>query len=174
MAKCSNETNLIIQSACAAVLITELNRDNRLLQSEFFKDLEFLTPTVKDMISYQIGVVNYGGVLMILYALLVVPKELLQNKYSSEYAAIDKYIETIVITKQTDYKRDDPQVQYVKHMRNSVAHLRVKFTDNESVIFCDSSPKGEHCHFEIPFSELIPLINKFLEIHKIYAAALPQ
>ncbi len=176
MAKFSQEANLILQSACASVLMFELNRDNRLLESDFFNDLEFLTPEVKDIIVNQIGIGNQGTFLMVIYALLVVPKELLQNQYASEFNGIDAYIAKIVKTSQTNYKSDVPTIRYINHMRNAIAHAKIKILEEpeRSVIFSDDSPRNEHCEFELPQSELIPLMNKLLKIHGKYIKTLPR
>ncbi len=175
MTKYSQEANLILQSACTSILILELNRDNRLLESDFFKRLEFLTPEIKNVITNQIGVGNQGTLLMVIYALLVVPKELLQNQYTSDFDAIDAYIARITKSSQTNYKSDMPTTRYVNHMRNAIAHAKVQILEEEqSVIFSDDSPRNEHCEFKLPVPELIPLINKFLEVHGKYMKTLPR
>jgi len=119
----TQEQNLIFQSYFSTVLSTEL-KNNDFLASDFFESMKFGSPWVKDEIS-KIGIDNQGLLLMTLYSMLVIPKELIQNEFKSEYAEINKYLSTIAINTHSDYGNDKPVVNYLNHIRNSVAHSRV-------------------------------------------------
>lgn len=82
----SNEENLIIQSTCNAVLLLSLSMEGEeFIKSDFFKTLDFLFQKIKGMYeSRQTGVGNQGMMLVCLYSLLVLPKELILDTYPDE------------------------------------------------------------------------------------------
>lgn len=83
-----NEKNLIVQGGLSATLLMALSlKSKEFVSSDFFeKEMrQCLTSAMYDF--YKEGrteVGNQGTVLMCLYSLLVLPKELLYNKYQAE------------------------------------------------------------------------------------------
>lgn len=168
MSNYSQETNLIIQSACTSILILELSKESSLIKSDYFKNLAFSFPEVKNVLSDQIGVDNQGALLMILYSLLVIPKELIQKQYEAEYADINEYIDLKKTRGDTNYKSDGQGTDFTRHMRNSISHAKVLFSEKNSVTFVDESRNNEKCEIEIPLHEISTVILKLLDIHKKY------
>ena len=122
--------------------------------------MKFGSPWIKDEIS-NIGIDNQGLLLMTLYSMLVIPKELIQNEFKSEYAEINNYLSTIARDTHSDYGSDKPVVNYLNHIRNSVAHSRVSFNPSGSVTFSDERKNFKTKKLE-KFSTVIPL-EKFGE-----------
>lgn len=94
-----------------------------------------------------------GALLMFLYALLVIPKELIDiEEYKNKYAYINDWIKQSNISEaeNTTYKYDKPLINYVRHIRNAVSHGNVEFEEGKYVIFKDNSPDGKQsCQFKI-------------------------
>ncbi len=110
-----------------------------------------------------------GALLMYLYALLVVPKELIDiEKYKNKYAYINNWIKlnNISEAENTTYKYDKPLINYVRHIRNAVSHGNVEFEESEYVIFKDNSPDGKQsCQFKIALGNNITKV--IYELRKV-------
>ena len=124
----TQEDNLILQTYYTSVLLAEL-KNNNLINSTFFDSMSFKQPVVKSEIK-KINVDNQGTLLMVLYAMLVVPKEIVEEKYSDEYDKLNVYLENISIDTSSNYPNDMPKVKFIRHIRNAIAHARVKFESN--------------------------------------------
>ena len=117
----SQEFNLIVQSLSTVGLAYAMgptsptDSADELRGSDFYKTLN-LHPVVRWTID-QTGVGNRRFALMSLYALLVLPKELISDHYKNEYAAIED--EMPLWTQNT---RNDgyTKLQYIRHIRNAV------------------------------------------------------
>lgn len=167
------EENLIVQSACTAILLLDLSSKNDdFVKSDFYRKMDSFFPNVKKFFEDGgIPIGNQGTMLMCLYTLLVLPKELISNRYQAEYEEINKFIPSITDNEIKDtYKI---QGEYLRHIRNAIAHGRVIFNDgnpnNIKVTFKDEWNGAE---FLITFSILqIPtLLLKLLAVHQKYIA----
>ncbi|MBE0434224.1 MAG: hypothetical protein IBX56_00280 [Methylomicrobium sp.] len=78
----TQEENLVLQTYYTTSLLAEL-KNNNFIGSEFFDPMNFVQACIKDELK-KIDVDNQGTLLMILYALLVVPRELTGKKYKQE------------------------------------------------------------------------------------------
>lgn len=164
----SQETDLILQSYFSVVLITEL-KNNNFLESDFYKHMNFNTPGIKELIKQKISIDNQGMLLMFLYAMLVIPKELIGNKYKKEYSDINQYLNGIAKNTHTDYEDDSPTINYLRHIRNSVAHSRVEFLPNKYIVFNDNDNKRNNSfRTEIDLYQVGLLLNKLQEVHVLY------
>src|SRR5574338_541051 len=155
--KISQEMNLILQSYYTVALLSALSTNNNLVGSEYYKslNLDFL---VRDGIE-QVGIDNQGCALMTLYAMLVIPKELISNKYSAAYDAIDLKLASLTIETNSTY--GESPVRYLKHIRNAVAHARVSFAPGESITFEDrDDKKGHRFTTTMPLRNLGQLLNE--------------
>ena len=135
----TQEDNLIIQTYCSVTLLAEL-RNNDFINSEFFEGMDFSLVGIKEAIR-QIGIDNQGSALMALYAMLVLPREILKNRYETEYSGIQDFLIKHCINTTTNYPKDSPEVDYLRHIRNSVAHARAEFESNETVRFIDEDSR---------------------------------
>jgi hypothetical protein len=133
----SQEENLIFQSYFTSCLFAELT-NNKFIQSEYYDSLTFSDPVVKEQIR-TLGVDNQGSLLMCLYAMLVVPKQLLETQHSDEFQKIREFLDAHAENTSTTYSSDDPTVDYLRHIRNAVAHARVSFRPGDVVVFQDSN-----------------------------------
>ena len=173
----TQEQNLIFQSYFTTAFLVELN-NNDFLKSNFFKSMKFGSPWIKDGI-VNVGIDNQGLLLMTLYSMLVIPKELIQNEFKDEYDKVNKYISSVAINTHSDYDSDNPTVNYLNHIRNSVAHSRVSFKPTVSVTFSDQRKNSKTNQIE-RFSADIPLVKfgEFLmqlqKIHLTYIEKLQE
>lgn len=151
----STETNLVIQSALSAAFLMDLsNNSDAFMSSEFFRDMEVLFPEVKKY--YQDGNIkigNQGALLMCMYSLLVIPKELLGSTYKSNYVVVDEYIDSKKVNLIDTYLNARKTPEYVRHMRNAVAHANVYFNDADSsnILVTFKDRKNRKLKFEVTF-----------------------
>ena len=132
----TREENLIIQSTCNAVLLLTLCiEDGNFIKSEYFKTVKFPLPVIKEMYeSGQIGIGSQGMLMVCLYALLVLPKELIQDECKEEYKKVNLWIESHcedTITDTYPARRDYDDLKHIIHMRNAVSHGKVDFDDTD-------------------------------------------
>lgn len=169
----TQEDNLLFQSYFTFVLLVELN-NNKFLQTQSFRDMKFGSPWIKEKLT-DIGIDNQGCLLIALYVMLVIPRELISKKYSNEYNGIRKFLESHAQNTSTTYKGDSPTIDYLRHIRNSVAHSRVSFRPNDVVIFEDKNARtGEAFRTEVPLQNVGELIQQLQEIHLQYIKDLQQ
>ncbi len=171
----SQEQNLIFQSYFTTAFLLEL-KNNEFLDSNFFEEMEFGSPWIKDEI-VKIGIDNQGALLMALYSMLVIPRELIQDEFLYEYDEINKYLATVAKNTQSDYHSDTPIVNYLQHIRNAVAHSRVSFNPKVSVIFNDErqnyrTNQKEYFSTELPLIKLGEFLMKLQTIHLEYISKL--
>lgn len=161
--------NLILQAYYTTSLIAEL-KNNHFVESDFFQNMAFGQPAIKEGLK-EIGVDNQGSALMALYAMLVIPREILKEKYGSEYAALNDFLKGVVTNTATNYPNDSPNINFLRHIRNSVAHAQVEFEPNSYVLFRD---KDERCGFQfetrLPLDSLGMFIGKLQLLHLRYVA----
>ena len=62
--------------------------NNDFLESTFFDNMNFSLPGIKKSIKNDIGLSNQGMVLISLYVLLVIPRQLIGDKFNEEYKEI--------------------------------------------------------------------------------------
>ena len=100
----------------------------------------FGVPWFKEQIR-SIGVDNQGFAVIALYAMLVLPREILENAHANEYDAINDFLLNHTKNTTTNYRSDNPTTNYLRHVRNAVAHARVSFRPNDVVIFMDENSR---------------------------------
>ena len=163
----SQEAELVLQSYFSVAFIIEL-KNNNFLESDFYDKMHFGAPWIKNLIS-KISIDNQGMLLMCLYAMLVIPKELISNQFKNEYELINKYLLSIAKNTTTTYKTDKPIINYIRHIRNSVAHSKVEFVQNNYVVFNDKDAKnGNFFRTEIELKYVGVLLQKLQNINLLY------
>ncbi len=81
------EDNLLIQSYFTTAFLLELkNKD--FLNSDYYKNASFEDKFVKESLP-KVGIDNQGTLLMMLYTMLVVPKQLLEKDFPVEFEALN-------------------------------------------------------------------------------------
>lgn len=80
---------------------------------------------------------------MSLYAMLVVPKQLLEDRHSEEFKKIQEFLALNTQKTSTTYNSDQPKIDYLRHIRNAVAHARVSFRPCDVVVFEDTFKDGK-------------------------------
>ena len=130
--------------------------------------MTFGVPWIKDELR-KIGVDNQGCAMMLLYAMLVLPREIIQQAYSSEYDKIDAFLKTHTQNTTTTYSSDASSVKYLRHIRNAIAHARVEFSPTDAVTFNDENHRtNETFSTELPLNYLGELLHRLQMVHIAY------
>jgi len=153
--------DLIIQSYFTVAFVTEL-KNNDFLNSECYRNMKFEDTFLKDNLP-QIGIDNRGALLIFLYAMLVVPKELIEQELPSEFRNFNSLIEQIKSQAYSTYESDAENINYLRHIRNAVAHANVEFSEND-VEFIDKNNSGSQCNIKIPLDRLGQFLEKLQKI----------
>ncbi|KPQ37209.1 MAG: hypothetical protein HLUCCA11_01910 [Phormidesmis priestleyi Ana] len=163
----TQEDNLILQSYITISLLVEL-KNNNLLSSAYFEGMMFGAPWIKEQLQ-SIGVDNQGCTVIALYAMLVLPREIVQNAHAREYDAINDFLRNHTQNTTTNYRSDNPTTNYLRHVRNAVAHARVSFRPNDAVIFMDENSRtNEFFSTELPLTRLGEFIHRLQTVHIAY------
>jgi len=163
----TQEDNLLIQSFYSTMLLAELTKNN-FLNSDFFNNMIFDIPEIKEELK-EIRVDNQGCALMSLYAMLVIPKELFWEKFPKEKQLIEDFLQNNTANTVTTYKKDSPKIDFLRHVRNAVAHARISFRPSEAICFRDEKPKtGEEFYTELPLTQLGVFLQELMRIHNSF------
>ena len=159
--------NLVIQSYLTVSLLAEL-KNNNLIDSYYFNNMRFGNPSIKTSLK-EIGVDNQGCAMMTLYAMLVLPKELIENEHLSDYEKINHFLQIHTQRTNTTYASDSRSVNYLRHIRNAVAHAKIEFRPGEVITFSDENQrKKEAFYTELPLAHLGQLIHELQMVHLKY------
>lgn len=158
----SQEDNLLIQSYFTTAFLSELHNLD-FLNSKYYKDADFQDKYVQENLP-SIGIGNHGSLLMILYSLLIIPKELIESKYQTEFKDLNQFVDSIKSKANSTYKNDSPSIDYIRHIRNSVAHAKVSFNSEKEVVFLDENNNGSECTIIIPLANMEQFIKELRSI----------
>jgi hypothetical protein len=159
------EEDLLIQSYFTIAFLSEL-QNNNFLNSEAYKEMPFQDSFIKEHLP-SIGIGNRGALVQSLYSMLVLPKELISDKFPAEFSALNDILESLHSQITTTYTSDNPKVDFVRHIRNSVAHGKVSF-ENDLVVFNDQNKRtGETCEIKITLTNFGQFMS---ELQKIFFA----
>ena len=128
------------------------------LNSSYYEQANFQDPYVKENLP-EIGIDNQGSMLIALYALLVIPNEHIKNRFPDEFNKLNNVIHEIKNDEKTEsnYNDESEVIDYIRHIRNSVAHAKVSFVPNTEVVFSDirkHKKKDESCTITIPLAKI--------------------
>ncbi|MBD2362703.1 hypothetical protein H6G36_16180 [Anabaena minutissima FACHB-250] len=177
VATITQEDNLIFQTYYTVLLLKELG-EVKFEDSSQFDDLN-LSSQIKQSLK-DIGIQNQGSAIMVLYAMLVVPKEIIAQEFKEEYEKINEFLRTEVTLHQTTYEKEDENnlnsICFIRHVRNSVAHAKISFTPGVSVTFYDkksATTKGgatkiEEICFSLPLNRFGDFLNSLQDVHLKY------
>lgn len=167
MPKITQEESLLLQCLATSSLLAALENDN-FLQSEYFNQLDFGNEGIKHVL-IQSGIGNPATMQMMLYALLVVPKELLPNEaykhLEHSFQEINPEIRKLLTDFETTYKKEK-EINYIRHIRNAISHCRCTYSTEDSknyVTFTDQN-RSECCHIKI---ECIKVGNILMDLQKL-------
>ncbi len=133
------EENIILQSYSTIVLLAEL-QNNNFLSSKYFKNLKFKNTSIKKLLP-QISIGNIGTVFISLYSLLAIPKEL-DYINPVHRKTINAKIDNLCTYTKSNYSKDKPYIDHIRHIRNAISHMNVNFINSDSLfIFNDKKVK---------------------------------
>ena len=144
--------SFILQSLATTSLLAELSNSNY-LNSEHFKNLKFENESFKEIIqSSSIG--NPACLQMLLYALLVIPKELEEKgNVKLQLTNLNNEIDKLKILLNSTYLKET-NFNYIRHMRNALSHGNCFFStfNGQTVVTfkdCNTRNRKEHCEIMI-------------------------
>jgi hypothetical protein len=95
--------------------------------------------------------------MLTLYAMLVIPKEILKKTYVPDFEKINKKMSRYCQNTETNYKNKN--IDFTYHLRNAVSHGRISLV-NDNLIFKDQNKSGSRkFKSEINLKDVIKLIN---------------
>jgi hypothetical protein len=158
----SENESLLLQCLASTSLLVELSNAN-FLDSEYFENLHFENEGCKEVLKMS-GLGNPAVMQMMLYALLVIPKELLPRENCEEELPRETYekvveefskrinpkVASLAEEKSSTYNEED--IDYFRHIRNAVAHSRCMYKSEGNknyVIFSDQKSKQYECTIKI-------------------------
>lgn len=133
--------------------------------------MQFGSPEIKESLK-SIKIDNQGNLLITLYAMLVIPKQLIEDEFKNEYSTINDFLRLNTNNTKTTYASDISSINYLRHIRNAVAHSQVSFEPNNFVEFSDKS-YNKNTKKEEQFSTRLQLVKvgQFIEqLQKIHIA----
>jgi len=160
----TQEDNLLLQSLYSTMLLAELSKSD-FLKSDFFERMAFTYPAMKGELR-KVGVDNQGCALMSLYAMLVIPRERFKDQFPDEYRAVEDFLQVHAVNTVTTYKKDSPKINFLRHVRNAVAHARISFRPSEAICFSDEKMgTGEKFSTDLPLAQFGVFLNELLQVH---------
>jgi len=158
----TQQEDLILQSYFTVSLLAELG-NNQFFSSDYFRSMSFGSPDIKKFLEKN-GVDNQGSAIMSLYAMLVVPYELIKDNYAVEFSEMNAFLAQKTKNACTTYKDKVADSNFMYHLRNAVAHCRVSFKEGDSIVFTDSNRAKKEEKKKDFYGELLLVdINAFLE-----------
>jgi hypothetical protein len=148
------EENLIIQPYLIIELLFNLKK-HYFISSDYFSKMNYNNDT-RDLLK-RTDIDNLGLIMLSLYAMLVIPKEILKKTYVPDFEKINKKMSRYCQNTETNYKNKN--IDFTYHLRNAVSHGRISFV-NDNLIFKDQNKSGSRkFKSEINLIDLGELIN---------------
>lgn len=163
----TSEENLLIQNTLNAVFLASLCLDgDHFMESEYFKNMPFLFPKVKEMyVRKQTGIGNLGMLCACLYSLLVLPKEKdLPRIYSTKYEEVNQWIKDNGELLEDTYKAPH---EYIRHLRNTISHGRLEYEETDSEKYClfqdENKATGQAFRLKMEIGKVGELVKVLIE-----------
>lgn len=165
------EEDLLIQSYITTAFLVEL-KNNDFLNSDYYKKMQFEDKFIKDNLN-RIKIDNHGTLVIMMYTMLVIPKELIFRDFSTEVSELNKIVHKLKSESKSSYSYDSKGIDYVKHIRNAVAHARVDFKLENSVTFTDTDEKKkQECTITIPLDKFGDFLTGLQSIFAKYVESI--
>lgn len=157
--KITPRESMFLQCLAMTSLLAELSNSEFLKSNYFKKELSFENEIHKQIL-IESGIGNPATMQMMLYSLLVIPKEILSRE---EYEKLENYAEKVntqvceLIEDQetsSSYDEEDQKenINYFNHIRNAISHSRCKYESingKNYVTFTDKNRSGSECNIKI-------------------------
>lgn len=151
----SSDDNLIIQPFIIGKLLYEMKKNNFEKTAYFNNNYDAVLCSIINEMTLD----SQGTVIILLYAYLVIPYEKLKSQLNNEYNRLNTEIKKCIDVKEFKLNNNYNDNDYLRHIRNSVAHVKFLFEEHKSITFIDEDIK-----FKKNFELIIPLnyIHLFL------------
>ena len=93
---------------------------------------------------------------------------MLSNEFPDKFSQLNVLIGSIQSKTESNYNSDKSEVDYLRHIRNAVAHARVEFVPGVSVTFLDKRGKNEKCEITIPLNKIGLLLKDLQTLFLTY------
>jgi hypothetical protein len=154
------EENLIIQPYLIIELLFNLKK-HHFISSDYFSKMNYNNDTRDLLKRTDIG--NQGLIMLSLYAMLVIPKEILKKTYVPDFEEINKKMSRYCQNTETNYKYKSQNIDFTFHLRNAVSHGRISFIGDSHIEFKDQRVADKKVvnefKSEIKLKDVIELIN---------------
>ncbi len=134
------EENLIIQPYLIIELLFNLKK-HYFISSDYFSKMNYNNDT-RDLLK-RTDIDNQGLIMLSLYALLVIPKEILKKTYVPDFEEINKKMSRYCQNTETNYKYKSQNIDYTFHLRNAVSHGRISFIGDSHIEFRDQKESNK-------------------------------
>ena len=169
-----DKVSLLSQAIADVILITALSSPDYCNKTFLDGVLRNSGESDRNNIEYIIkecGLGNPAMLQMCLYALLLIPRELLGDDYCK--IEVNEYVKNNIICFNSTYPGEEQNDgNYYRHIRNSVAHSNCEYEQVDCrtrVIFKDVDTKnGYHCELTMEFSKVGELLDILLLGIKLY------
>ena len=155
----------LLQALASTGLIAAL-ANNDYLNDQHFNNLKFDNESFKKNI-FQSGIGNPATLQMFLYALLVATYEMNKgHSLNMKFEQLNAFIDNLAINKCSNYPSDTAEFQYVKHLRNAVAHSKTYYFVNENVCYVTFTDnyKNNNCEFTFKTSDIGKILEELQKI----------
>lgn len=166
--------NLVIQSAIAAHLLLLLARDKN-IQDEVIKRLDetgCLRPEFIQSVKGLGGFGNFGTLLMVLYSLVVIPKETIDRDCAHSIKDVNDFLaQKVAADFQSDYhgELNKNSFNFFRHLRNAVSHGNVELSQPNNVTFSDEDKRnGFRCAFSFSLEDMGEICHRLLSVTQCY------
>ena len=161
----NSDLNILIQANSVSYLLIALKQNN-FLKSNYYNSEFNLSSDIRKIFN-QVDIDNQGCLLMILYTILLMPKEIFFQNFKTDFISLADFMDNeqsikITSTNNKKIRKED----YIRHLRNSIAHSSVSFIPNESVTFSDSHKGKSVVTIEIPLNKIPDILSILFEILK--------
>lgn len=145
----TEKESMLCQIIATTSLIIELI-NNDFLKSEYYRKLNWSGPEINIQYIKKIlaasGLSNPAMMQMCLYALLVIPRELL-DEHSEIAEAFNEETKKHICSYISKYRSEENKEKsdYYRHIRNAVAHSRCEYTIKNGICYVTfNDQKGEN------------------------------
>ena len=164
----NEKKSLLCQTFATAGLLQQLYQSD-FLHSDFFKFLPFdglgTDGAILKNVLLESGIGNPATMLMFLYGLLVMPKELFSENNNIEEElknCVNAFLTVHSEIIEFKYPSDGNQLNFYRHLRNAVSHAKYTFEMREGVAYVTffDNNKSEECSFRVSTENMGILLSK--------------
>jgi len=165
-----NEYNLVAQTMLVLRLINKLKKNDFFI-SEYVNSLDIEDENLKIMVT-KVGIYDLGWIMINLYVLLVLPKQIFFDNYKDQISKLNQEIYQKMLNYTTTYSGEENKgkVNYINHIRNAVSHSRVSIKNNgeKGILIFSDCWENSNCSLECDETLVIEILEELLKLSVTY------